>query len=174
MKTRPGDHKLSSRPQERLVSALRTQERCFGALLEVTRTEHEALRSGDIDTVEELLGKKEHLLRRIARAEAERASSAADLAGQMGLAASATLSELSAGLPAAALTEALSLQEALRGHATQLAELNGRNAAMLRTSLGLLGRWVGFLIRAAEGADTYNEEGGHAKRKRTRVLDRKA
>lgn len=164
-----------SREQERLVVALHEQERCYGQLLDLTLAEHTALCDGDVDTVEQLLGKKEHLMRQISRVEAERASSAAEIAGKLGLDPEvATLYDLSQAFPLRAQRVLTSIQDGLRNNAIELAEVSARNAAMLRTSLGLLGRWVNFLIRASEEATTYDEGGDRKKSKRTRVLDRKA
>ncbi len=163
------------RGQERLLAALRAEEKHCAALLDLTRTEHRALLENDVEAVADLLGRKAHLTRQISRAEAERAASAAEIAGRAGLGGSSvSLTELSGAFPEQARGELTSVQRSIRNKAAELAELNGRNAAMLRTSLDLLSRWVGFLIRSAGGATTYDEGGGHIEPGQAGALDRKA
>lgn len=163
------------RAQERLISTLFEESACYASLIELAHTELVALRSGDADGVEQLLGKKDHLIRQVGRLEAERMAMAAELAPRVGEdPATATLSSLKPAFPEAAQEMLTELQEMLREHATELAAANRKNAALLETSLRLLGRWISFLVRPAASATTYSPEGAGAANRQIRTLDSKA
>lgn len=163
------------RAQERLISTLFEESNCYAALVEVSHEELVALRSGKVDDVESLLGKKDHLLRRISRLEAERLAVAGELATRVGHEpATATLTELKPAFPPAAQELLTELQDLLRDHARELADVNRKNAALLETSLGLVSRWIGFLLRPASAAAAYGGDGSAAAGGEIRTLDSRA
>ncbi len=161
--------------ERRLVLGLLVQEDgIYGQLADLTQQEHEAIVAGTPEQLEVLVFKKEQLVERVLLLEAERLASVSRLAPVFEAdAAEVTLSDLQEVWTGEELTQVTKLQASLQANITRMADLNKRNASLLRSSLVMLNRWMDLLI-GGRRQETYSRAGGQRKRTAPVAVNRTA
>ena len=163
-----------TKARETLVQALGEEDDAYGRLAELAELEHVAILSASTEQLTSLLVEKERLIERVVMLEARRTASLGEIARQSGFPEQ--------GFTLTALLESWSgdereglarLQDSLRRHIQALAQMNRRNASLLRSSLILLARWTN-LVAGEQQPQAYNRGGRRNRRSTPAVVNREA
>ncbi len=157
-----------------LVQALGEEEDAYGKLAALAELEHVAILSASTEQLTSLLVEKERLIGRVVALEARRTASLGEIARQSGIPEQGfTLTALLESWSGDEREPLARLQESLRRHIQALAQMNKRNASLLRSSLILLARWTN-LIGVEQQPQAYTRGGRRNRRSTPAVVNREA
>lgn len=158
-----------------LAAAMEAEHQIYASMLDVCRREERAIVGGDVEALTALSDEKELLIEHLNALETERMTAllAIGAAADDLDAATATLSEIAAVLPAALAASLTETGIVVGVRARAVEEANRRNAALLRNSRELVDRWVQYL-RALLGGSLYTAGGSSRGVSGGRALDRSA
>jgi flagellar biosynthesis/type III secretory pathway chaperone len=160
-----------------LTTVLKEQSAVLGRLLELARTENDALVSGDNDAFLGTVREQERTLSAMADLERRRAHGAAALADEVGLPAGTPLLALCGALVGEERAAGEALHEEMSRLAEELAHVNRENDALIRQALSYTQHTIALLTGLAQQdarGDMYAPP-GHGRRKAGAVvLDRQA
>ena len=153
-----------------LCHALAEEQQLYGSLLVLTDREERAIAAGNVEQLTRLVDEKEQLLELLATVETDRMTALTAIAAAVGVRPEGmTLSQVAAHV---SLEEAEALTQAgmlLRAQAVALREANERNNHLLRSSAGLVERWIQHLRWVIGGSLAFTADMGTAA---TRALPR--
>ena len=158
-----------------LTDALREQQSLYESLLQVAGQEERAIVGGDVRALTELTEEKERLIELLATLETERMTAITAIAAATGIdAGTLTITRVASILPAEQAAALTAAGDDLREQALDVKQANDSNAALLRSSSEIVGRWIQYLRTVISGSLTYTAEGSPGESGGNRVIDRSA
>lgn len=155
-----------------ILGLLIQQEGLYGRLASLAEEEHTAIVAGTPEVLEALLVEKEQLIQRILLLEAERLASVGRIAFGLGL-REPTLSDLRDLWSPEELAQVEVVQASLQASIRRTADLNRRNASLLRASLLMLDRWMD-LLTGGNAEPAYGRSGAVRRRDNPVAVNRVA
>ncbi|MEI7925026.1 MAG: flagellar protein FlgN, partial [Chloroflexota bacterium] len=157
-----------------LGAVLSSQQEIVRAMRTLAEQEQDAIVSGDVTVLTEVVEEQQQLMEHLDALETERMTALVAIAAATGLnAESATISAIAATLPLERATELTRLGQDLRAEAIALQQVQDVNEQLLETSRSLVDRWLQYLRSVLSGS-LYTASGGTGSMPGARSLDRSA
>lgn len=158
-----------------LLARLDEEARACLELCGLCRRKQQILVCGDPQELVEVVQAEQVMLAALSRSEVARALASRDLAEEVGLPASATVSLLARRLPDAEAAELRVRQDRIAALLGEIRTLNEQNAELIRQSLAYVNFSLDLFARAAGDPGTYAPTGRRPRRAGgPRVLNREA
>lgn len=143
----------------RLVEILKEQLTVMRELQQVLQEEQQAITGLDTASMELLNGQKELLVARQRTIAEQLRQSLTETAVQLGLPASATLSDIISKMPNSMKVELEPLQQAAKQAGSAVSVLANQNRGMLERFLGVVNDSLGYILRILNTSNTYGVRG---------------
>ncbi len=143
----------------RLIEVLSEQLLVAKELQQVLQDEQKAIVSLDTPLMETLNSQKELLVVRQRKVAETLLAVMSETAGQLGLPASATLTEVVAKMPASLQVQLEPVQQQVKQTSAAVSLVATQNKAMLDRFLGVINESLGFILRILNTSNTYGVRG---------------
>jgi len=143
----------------RLIEVLSEQLLVAKELQQVLQDEQKAIVTLDTPLMETLNSQKELLVTRQRKIAETLLAVMSETAGQLGLPASATLTEVVAKMPASLQVQLEPVQQQVKQTSAAVSLVASQNKAMLDRFLGVINESLGFILRILNTSNTYGVRG---------------
>jgi flagellar biosynthesis/type III secretory pathway chaperone len=143
----------------RLIEVLSEQLLVAKELQQVLQDEQKAIVTLDTPLMETLNSQKELLVTRQRKVAEILLAVMSETAGQLGLPASATLTEIVAKMPASLQVQLEPVQQQVKQTSAAVSLVATQNKAMLDRFLGVINESLGFILRILNTSNTYGVRG---------------
>lgn len=143
----------------RLIEVLSEQLLVAKELQQVLQDEQKAIVTLDTPLMETLNSQKELLVIRQRKVAETLLAVMSETAGQLGLPASATLTEVVAKMPASLQVQLEPVQQQVKQTSAAVSLVASQNKAMLDRFLGVINESLGFILRILNTSNTYGVRG---------------
>jgi flagellar biosynthesis/type III secretory pathway chaperone len=143
----------------RLIEVLSEQLLVAKELQQVLQDEQKAIVTLDTPLMETLNSQKELLVTRQLKIAETLLAVMSETAGQLGLPASATLTEIVAKMPASLQVQLEPVQQQVKQTSAAVSLVATQNKAMLDRFLGVINESLGFILRILNTSNTYGVRG---------------
>lgn len=143
----------------RLVELLKEQLTVMRELQQVLQEEQQAISGLDTASMELLNGQKELLVARQRTIAEQLRQNLTETSVQLGLPASATLSDIISKMPNSMKVELEPLQQAAKQAGSAVSVLANQNRGMLERFLGVVNDSLGYILRILNTSNTYGVRG---------------